>query len=67
MSGKFRVGDVVMLATGGPEMVVSGTFPSNPDLVFCEWFNLLSAKVWEPRKQVFHEGVLDLVEYDEED
>lgn len=42
MSDEIRVGDVVCLKSGGPNMVVDAVGPAHEggeDRVWCEWFN----------------------------
>lgn len=48
MNGQFKLGDVVELKSGGPEMTVVG-FIEDTDVI-CEWFN----QNWEqPRRYAF--------------
>lgn len=61
---KFEIGDVVELEINGPEMLVTGFHPNQPNLAFCEWFNEVGKNNWQACKQVFHVNLLNIVEDD---
>jgi uncharacterized protein YodC (DUF2158 family) len=58
MAGKWKVGDMVQLKTGGPEMTVAGADAKDPDKVACDWFDSKGTA----KSKSFHED--QLVEYD---
>lgn len=39
MPSKWKRGDVVRLASGGPPMTVTGDSSAHPGLVWCMWFD----------------------------
>lgn len=57
MANEIKVGDVVELKSGGPEMTVSDIkFMNGKNLAWCEWFDGLKAQkgtfILETLKQV---------------
>jgi uncharacterized protein YodC (DUF2158 family) len=56
---QFRVGDVVQLNSGGPEMTISFILPTGK--VFCVWFDGS-----EKREETFPPEAIQLVERENE-
>ena len=56
---QFRIGDIVQLRSGGPDMTVSHILPSGN--AFCVWFDGL-----ERREDTFPPDVLQLAERERE-
>ncbi|MDR6873533.1 uncharacterized protein YodC (DUF2158 family) [Bosea sp. BE125] len=55
MANKFKIGDVVMLKSGGPPMTISSSPGSTSDLYGCRWFKGATAA-----QGAYIEGVLQL-------
>jgi uncharacterized protein YodC (DUF2158 family) len=53
---EFKIGDVVELRSGGPEMTVIGE--QAPNLIMCTWFD----KNDESRSQAFPKEALEMAE-----
>jgi uncharacterized protein YodC (DUF2158 family) len=56
---KFKVGDVVRVASGGPAMTVAGERDEEGDYT-CYWFDRLNLETWgtDLRDSYFNEAVL---------
>jgi len=58
INNKFKIGDKLVLISGGPEMTVGGydtyNYGESEKMVICDWFDLKG----DPKNKTFHEDQL---------